>query len=201
MRRVPVVLTTHRDQAGPAAGVVRVVADVAREVGPENVDLVTIPRPGLNALLEGDVVTVGVVGLGRQPDLRLARKRTRLADVELGSGRLLKTEAEFLDLSGGLTDGAIEQCLDRLQERGIGAVSAAEAFAPDGADAERRVVEAAFAAVSPLVASKRDDRSLRLGTPRCRPRRSMRRFSRSRSRRPTMSRPELPTWGSRRPSW
>ena len=47
----------------------------------------------MNALLEGDVGTVGVVGIGDRPELRLARKRTRVGDIELAPGRKLDDAA------------------------------------------------------------------------------------------------------------
>ena len=69
--------TTHDDEEGVAAGVVHCVADVARAVGPSNVALVThSTTQAVNALLEGDVGTVGVIGLGRRPELKRARERT-----------------------------------------------------------------------------------------------------------------------------
>ena len=44
---------------------------------PSNVELVThSTTQAVNALLEGDVATVGMIGMGRAPDLRKARKRT-----------------------------------------------------------------------------------------------------------------------------
>ena len=62
-----VVLITHADARGVAAGVVRTVAEVVRSVGAERVDLVThSTTQAVNALLEGDVGTVGVLGLGRR---------------------------------------------------------------------------------------------------------------------------------------
>ena len=55
----------------------------------------------MNALLEGDVARVGVVGIGAEPELRRARKRTRVGDVKLAPGRVLHTEHAFLDATRG----------------------------------------------------------------------------------------------------
>ena len=74
--------------------------------GADRVELITYSTTqAVNALLEGDVAIVGVLGLGRQPDLRKAAKRTRLDKVELAPGRRLPTVHEFLDVTGGLDDG------------------------------------------------------------------------------------------------
>src|SRR5262245_55476579 len=70
------VPTTHTDEQGSAAGVVQVVAEVGHAVGAQHVDLITYSTTqAVNALLEGDVAVVGVLALGRQPDLRKAAKR------------------------------------------------------------------------------------------------------------------------------
>ncbi len=86
-----------------------------REVGADRVDLVThSTTQAVNALLEGDVGTVGVIGLGRRPELKQARKRTQLDRIELSPGRFLRTVAEFLDVTDGLDEDAVREVLDRL---------------------------------------------------------------------------------------
>ena len=113
------VPTTHDHVDGSAAGVVRVVDEVARAVGPGDVELITYSTTqAVNALLEGDVAVVGVLGLGREPDLRKAAKRTRLQEVELTAGRRLPTVNEFLDVTRGLDAGELDTALDRLVARG-----------------------------------------------------------------------------------
>jgi len=149
-----VVPTTHADARGVAAGVVRTVAEVVRSVGAERVDLVThSTTQAVNALLEGDVGTVGVLGLGRRPELKQARKRTQLERVELSPGRFLRTLPEFLDVSDGLDEGAVREVLARFREAGATAVSVAEAFAPDDSTFERRVTAMANEAGLPACAS------------------------------------------------
>ena len=149
-----VVPTTHADARGVAAGVVRTVAEVVRSVGAERVDLVThSTTQAVNALLEGDVGTVGVLGLGRRPELKQARKRTQLERVELSPGRFLRTLPEFLDVSDGLDEAAVHDVLARFRAAGATAVSVAEAFAPDDSTFERRVTAMANEAGLPACAS------------------------------------------------
>ena len=112
---------------------------------PANVELITYSTTqAVNALLEGDVAIVGVLGLGRQPDLRKAAKRTRLDKVELSPGRRLPTVNEFLDVTEGSTTARCDAALDRLQAAGATTICVAEAFAPDGGGDERRAVQAAL---------------------------------------------------------
>ena len=139
------VLTTHDDRAGSAAGVVEVVSQVAAVVGAAQIELITYSTTqAVNALLEGDVAVVGVLGMGRQPDLRRAAQRTRLDKVELAPGRRLPTVIEFLDITHGLDDTALAAALDRLCAGGATTICVAEAFATDGGRDERRAVEAAI---------------------------------------------------------
>src|SRR5256886_17202403 len=86
-----VVPTTHTAREGVAAGVIeafrRVLAGTAVSPG----DVVFIAHSttqATNALLEGDVAAVGVLGMGRGAvESRLARRPTGRGDVEPGSGR------------------------------------------------------------------------------------------------------------------
>src|SRR5215207_9690759 len=95
--------TSHEHADGVAAGVVAVVADVAEAVGADAVELVThSTTQAVNALLEGDVPPVGIVGMATAPNVRKARRRTMLEKVELTDGRPLRTINEFLDVTKGL---------------------------------------------------------------------------------------------------
>jgi N-methylhydantoinase A/oxoprolinase/acetone carboxylase beta subunit len=85
--------TTRGGPDGVSGGVVAVIHELAREVGPGRVGLVThSTTQAVNAMLEGDAAPVGILGMGRAPDVRKARKRTAVA----GAAR------EFLDVTAGL---------------------------------------------------------------------------------------------------
>jgi N-methylhydantoinase A/oxoprolinase/acetone carboxylase beta subunit len=127
-----VVPTSHGHVQGVAAGVLDAVRGVVDLVGPAQVDLVThSTTQAVNALLEGDVGVVGVIGVGRRPDLRKVDKRTRLASVELAPGKPLRTVHEVLDVSDGLDRDAARAAIARLKSAGVVAICVAEAFSPD----------------------------------------------------------------------
>src|SRR2546423_1922052 len=100
-----VVPTTHSHADGVAAGVVEVVRQIAAEQGPDAIDLVThSTTQAVNALLEGDVVPVGILGMATAPHVGKARKRTALARIDLTDSQVLRTVHEFIDTTGGATD-------------------------------------------------------------------------------------------------
>ena len=135
-----IVATTHVAPGGVAEGVVAAVAAVADQVGPANIELVThSTTQAVNALLEGDVGLVGVIGMGRRPDLKKVHQRTRVADVEVAPGKALHVVDAFFDVTDGLPVEAIREALAGFVERGVVAVCVAEAFSPDDSTNEQAV--------------------------------------------------------------
>ena len=103
-----VVPTTHADaRRRRRRGGARRWPRSSRSVGAERVDLVThSTTQAVNALLEGDVGTVGVIGLGRRPDLQAGPQAHRSWSGSSSSpGRFLRTLPEFLDVTDGLRRG------------------------------------------------------------------------------------------------
>jgi len=149
-----VVPTSHSAPEGVAVGVVDAVKRLADEVGPDQIELVThSTTQAVNALLEGDVGTVGMVGLGRRPDLKAVEKRTRLDDVELSPGRRLPVVHSFFDVTDGLPVDAIHATLVDFLASGVSAVCVAEAFSPDDDTNEAAVAEMARKMGLPVCAS------------------------------------------------
>jgi N-methylhydantoinase A len=140
-----VVPTTHDHRDGVSAGVVDVVAKLVAEVGAHAVELLTYSTTqAVNALLEGDTVPVGVLGLARAPYLRKARNRTMISKA---------VAHEFLDLSAGFDASAARHALARLADAGAQAVCVAEAFAPDDSACEDAVAALAAELGLPVTTS------------------------------------------------
>jgi N-methylhydantoinase A/oxoprolinase/acetone carboxylase beta subunit len=150
-----VVPTTHAHGDGVTAGIVAALETLVEQLGPSRhrVELVAFSTTqAMNALLEGDVPAVGVVGIGAVPDLRVARRRTRVGEVGLAPGRSLTTEHVFLDATGGLSVETVDRALDRLADLGCEAIAVSGAFAVDSPEEERLVVERARARGLPACA-------------------------------------------------
>jgi N-methylhydantoinase A/oxoprolinase/acetone carboxylase beta subunit len=142
LRGHAVVPTSHAAAGGVTEGVAAALRALLEDLGPEReqVELVAYSTTqAMNALLEGDVARVGVIGIGAEPELRLARKRTAVGDLKLAPGRILHTEHAFLDASRGLDPQHIDAVLDRLEAAGCTAVAVSGAFAVDVPEQERAV--------------------------------------------------------------
>jgi len=148
------IATTHEHEHGVVAGVLHAIADVAEQVGASSIELVThSTTQAVNALLEGDVGTVGVIGLSPRSDLRKVAKRTALKRIELAPGKMLSTVHEVIDVTDGLDDDAARAAIARIRAAGAVAACVAEAFSPDDDTNERRVVELAAEVGFPVCAS------------------------------------------------
>ena len=141
-----VLPTTHTAAGGVADGVVRAVAAVATDVGPANVEMVThSTTQAVNALLEGDVAAVGVIAMGRRPDIKRVDKLTRLDNVEVAPGKRLDVRHRCFDVTDGLPTDEISSELRAMRDAGVRAVAVAEAFSPDDTSNEQAVAALAVA--------------------------------------------------------
>jgi N-methylhydantoinase A/oxoprolinase/acetone carboxylase beta subunit len=146
LRAHAAVPTTHAHQHGVAQGVADALRSLLAQVDRDAIELVAFSTTqAMNALLEGDVPRVGVVGLGQAPDLRPARKRTRVGTIGLAPQRKLETSHVFLDATFGLEQRTLDEVLLALAREGCRAVAVSAAFAVDDPEQERLVCERAAA--------------------------------------------------------
>lgn len=146
LRAHAVVPTSHHAPDGVVDGVARVLRELLAALGDDRtaIDLVAYSTTtAMNALLEGDVARVGVVGIGAQPDLRRARKRTRVGELPLAAGRLLRTDHAFLDATRGLSVEDAEGAVETLQGLGCTAIAVSGAYSVDAPEHEDLVAQRA----------------------------------------------------------
>lgn len=136
------VKTTHDDKTGVAAGVVRAFQNCLKEndISPEEVIFVAhSTTQATNALLEGDVANVGVIGIaGGGLEGFLAKKQTRLDDIDLGTGRSIKILNTFLKKKE-LNHKNIEAKISELTNQGAQVIVASMAFGVDSIDEEQEI--------------------------------------------------------------
>ncbi|MEO6835687.1 MAG: hydantoinase/oxoprolinase family protein [Candidatus Tumulicola sp.] len=129
------VPTTHDAPAGVAAGIVAGIERILRDSGVAAGDVAFIAHSttqATNALLEGDVAEVGVIGLVRGSGW-FARRQLRFGTVTLGPGSALAPEFQFARSND---ERGIRTAIDRLIASGARAIAASEAFGVDRPDAE-----------------------------------------------------------------
>ena len=141
-----VVPTSHAATDGVMGGVAMALDALLGQLGErrERVELVAFSTTqAMNALLEGDVPTVGVIGLGAKPDLRRARRRTRVGSIALAPGRELRTEHQFLDLTAGVDAAQLDRALDVLVAAGCESFAISGAFSVEAPGHELAIAAAA----------------------------------------------------------
>jgi N-methylhydantoinase A len=127
------VPTTHDHPDGVAAGIVAGLEQLLREyaIDPAAVSFIAhSTTQATNALLEGDVATVGVVRFGS----RFARASMRFAPIPLAAGVALS--ATYFDGAQCASDAWFE----RVRAAGIDALVASDAFAVDRPERENAFV-------------------------------------------------------------
>lgn len=136
------VPTTHHAAQGVAAGIVQAIDKVLTNNGISPDDVVFIAHgttQATNALLEGDVAKVGIIGMGKGAGAGRAGSETTVGNIELAPGKYLETEHELIE-SGSLTDEAIETAVNALRDRGCEVIVASESYSVDDPTNEQRVV-------------------------------------------------------------
>jgi N-methylhydantoinase A len=135
-----IVPTTHGAVTGVAEGVVHALASTARQVAADGSGPIEIvshsTTQAVNALLEGDTAIVGILGIGRKPDLKKARARTSVGEIRLAPGRRLVTRHSFVDATDGLSEARIRAVLHDLVEDGAEVICVSEAFGVEDARGE-----------------------------------------------------------------
>jgi N-methylhydantoinase A/oxoprolinase/acetone carboxylase beta subunit len=139
------VLTTHSHERGVAHGVVEVFRNVLERsaVDPANVVfLAHSTTQATNALLEGDVAPVGVVGMAGKMEALLARGQSNVKDIELAPGRWLRPLHRFVT-TDVLSEHTVGEAIDALRAQGARVVVASSAFGVDDQSGEQLVMQVA----------------------------------------------------------
>lgn len=140
------VMTTHDHEMGVSAGVIEAFKNClnANHIDPQDVIFIAhSTTQATNALLEGDVAEVGVMGIGKGGlEGVLAKKQTKLDDIDLGTGRMVKIHHTYIKQKD-LTDETIEKAIKELVDLGTQVIVASKAFGVDNLTEEHRVQEVA----------------------------------------------------------
>ncbi len=139
------VKTTHAHERGVAAGVVEVFGQVLERSGVLPSDVVFIAHSttqATNALLEGDVAQVGVLGMAGRVESLLARGQSHIREIELAPGRHLRPTHRFVT-TDVLDEALLRTALEELRAEGAEVFVASSAFGVDDQSGEEMVMRLA----------------------------------------------------------
>lgn len=141
-----VVKTTHDDPRGVAAGVVQSFETCLKQnnITPDEVVFVAhSTTQATNALIEGDVAPVGIIGMAKGGvEGFLAKRQTHLDDIDLDGKKKIKIYNEFLPLKK-VNDTTIKQAIENLKDQGAKVLVASMAFGVDQSGPEEEVTKIA----------------------------------------------------------
>lgn len=140
------VPTTHTAKEGVARGVVESLLKLLEEakIHPDEIILIAhSTTQATNALLEGDVATVGVFGMGKGLEGKIAIKDLNQQNIQLAPDKFLSVKFRYVDLSSPLNYDKINETIDELLIDGAEVIVASEVFGVDHPDNELKVVEVA----------------------------------------------------------
>ena len=137
--------TTHDKKEGVAKGIVDVINRILLENNIKPDDVVFIAHgttQATNALLEGDIDPVGIIGMGKGFETFRIKQETNVKNIELAPGKFLKVEHKFFNSDKIRTDSNIlNKTLEQLKKENINVVVASEAYSVDDPTNEQKVLE------------------------------------------------------------
>lgn len=140
------VPTTHSATEGVARGIINAIEQALAkfQIMPDDVAFIAhSTTQATNALLEGDVARVGVIGMGHGLEGWKARRDTRVPPLQLAPGRFLAPEHRFVKTSGGVVNmQTVTTLVNELRANGAEVIVASEAFGvdhPNDEDAVARI--------------------------------------------------------------
>lgn len=137
-----IVMTSHDHELGVAAGVIECFKNCLTANGIKPDDVVFIAHSttqATNALLEGDVAKVGILGMGPGGlGGILSKKQSAVPDIDLGTGRKIEINHTYLPVKKA-DDKGIEGAVEQLRDGGAQVLVASQAFGVDSNDDEERV--------------------------------------------------------------
>lgn len=138
------VPTTHSAAEGVAFGIIEALRLLLEKTDIEAGEVGFIAHSttqATNALLEGDVAPVGIIGMGRGVNALIARAVSNLGKIELARDKYLETHHAFINTGSAIEESRVRTIVESLLERGAKAIAISEAFSVDDKTAEKQVVD------------------------------------------------------------
>jgi N-methylhydantoinase A/oxoprolinase/acetone carboxylase beta subunit len=143
-----VVPTTHKAAEGVALGVVQSMKKLLDATGIQPDEVILIAHSttqATNALIEGDVARVGIVGMASGAKAVRAKSEANLGKIELSPGKYLETSFRFIDTEKEYNDETIHRVIKELKEEGCQVIVSSESFGVDDPTREQHVADLSIA--------------------------------------------------------
>ncbi len=138
--------TTHDHVDGVARGVVLTFENCMLEnnIKPEDVVFVAhSTTQATNALIEGDVAHVGIIGIaGGGIEGFMAKRQSRIENISLGNGKIIKTSNAFINKKH-FSEAVIRQTIETLKSEGAQVIVPSMAFGVDDTEKEQQIFDIA----------------------------------------------------------
>jgi len=138
------VPTTHTAAEGVAKGVVDSMIFLLNSCHIDSGEIILIAHSttqATNALLEGDVAKVGVIGLGKGFEGKIAKIESNPGNIELAPGKFLQTVFTFFDVEKPDWKNEIIPAIHELKKQGAEVFVVSEAFGVDHPENEEFVLQ------------------------------------------------------------
>ncbi|WP_327675182.1 MULTISPECIES: hydantoinase/oxoprolinase family protein [unclassified Streptomyces] len=148
------VPTSHHHEDGVAHGIVQALDRLLEQVDRTPADVTFLAHgttQATNALLEGDVATVGLIGIGTGAGAVLTRRLAALGKLELTPGK--KLPLAYAHVPDPFDTDAVRAAVTRVQKEGAEVLVATEPFGVDRPDGEQAVLDAAQSSGLPMAAA------------------------------------------------
>lgn len=142
------VPTTHTAEEGVALGIVLAMKQLLTEysIDPKDVSFIAHgTTQATNALLEGDVSFVGIVGIGSGVEGLRAKADTKIGDIELSKGKHIRTVTSYVDSASDDVHTKVVDAVTELLAQGVEVIVASGTFSVDDPTYENMVLEEALA--------------------------------------------------------
>ncbi|MFD0339825.1 hydantoinase/oxoprolinase family protein [Streptomyces sp. NPDC127117] len=148
------VPTSHHHEDGVAHGIVEALDRLLEQTGRAAEDVAFLAHgttQATNALLEGDVATVGLIGIGTGPGAVLTRRLASLGRLELAPGKRLPLA--YAHVADPEDADEVRTAVDTVTREGAQVLVASEPFGVDRPEGEQAVLEAARPRGLPMTAA------------------------------------------------
>ncbi|CDR17881.1 hydantoinase/oxoprolinase family protein [Streptomyces iranensis] len=148
------VPTSHHHEDGVAHGIVQALGRLLEQAGRTPADVTFLAHgttQATNALLEGDVAKVGLIGIGTGAGAVFTRRLAAFGKLEVAPGKRLPLV--YAHVADPFDGDAVRAAVTRVQEEGAQVIVATEPFGVDRPEGEQAVLDVARSTGLPVAAA------------------------------------------------